>query len=61
MARHFFTLRSRSHEKLFEHLEREGGQGNYLEHLMTRKDIYSLIDYHQYEEPDNTIAKSVVP
>ena len=46
---------------LYTHLAEHRGQGEYLDKLMTRKDIYDAIGYHDYEALDNTIAQSVVP
>jgi methylisocitrate lyase len=46
---------------LYTHLAEHRGQGGYLDKLMTRKDIYDAIGYHDYEALDNTIAQSVVP
>jgi methylisocitrate lyase len=46
---------------LYTHLATHRGQGGYLDRLMTRKDIYAAIGYHDYEALDNTIAQSVVP
>lgn len=46
---------------LYAHLADHEGQGGYLDHLMTRKDIYDAIGYHDYEALDNTIAQSLVP
>jgi len=50
-----------SMRNLYAHLAEHRGQGGYLDHLMTRKDIYTAIGYHDYEAMDNTIAQSVVP
>ena len=46
---------------LYSHLAGHGGQGGYLDHLMSRKDIYRTIGYHDYEALDRSIASSVVP
>ena len=46
---------------LYRHLAEHGGQARYLDHLMTRKDIYEVIGYHDYESLDRSIARSVVP
>ena len=46
---------------LYAHLAEHDGQGAYLNHLMTRKDIYQPIGYHDYEGMDNSIAHSAVP
>ena len=46
---------------LYRHLAEHGGQARYLDRLMTRKDIYEVIGYHDYESFDRSIARSVVP
>ena len=46
---------------LYAHLAGHGGQGDYLDRLMSRKDIYRTIGYHDYEALDRSIALSVVP
>ena len=46
---------------LYAHLAACGGQGDFLDRLMTRKDIYDTIGYHDYERLDDAIAQSVVP
>ncbi len=48
-------------KQLFSHLKEYGGQGAYLDKLMERKEIYSVIDYHKYEDLDQSIARSIVP
>ena len=46
---------------LFAHLSVHGSQHGSLDRLMTRKDIYAAIGYHDYEALDASIALSVVP
>ena len=48
-------------KELFSHLKEYGGQGAYLDKLMERKEIYATIDYHRYEDLDQSIARSIVP
>ena len=48
-------------KQLFSHLKEYGGQWAYLDKLMERKEIYSVIDYHKYEDLDQSIALSIVP
>ena len=48
-------------KQLFNHLREYGGQGDYLDNLMERKEIYSVIDYHKYEDLDQSISRSIVP
>ena len=47
--------------KLYSHLAMKGGQKDYLDNLMTRKNIYNTIGYHDYEILDKTISLSIVP
>ncbi len=46
---------------LYAHLAARGGQGGYLDKLMSRKEIYRLIGYRDYEALDRSIVESVVP
>lgn len=48
-------------KQLFNHLREYGGQGDYLDNLMERKEIYSVIEYHKYEDLDQSISRSIVP
>lgn len=48
-------------KQLFNHLKEYGGQGDYLDNLMERKEIYSVIEYHKYEDLDQSISRSIVP
>ncbi len=44
--------------EFFRHLLAEGSQEAYLDRMMTRKELYDLIDYPQYEEADSAWAES---
>jgi len=46
---------------LYRQLAAQGSVGQNLDQMMTRKQLYELIDYHGYEELDNSITKSVAP
>ena len=45
----------------YRHLAAHGGQGAFLDQMMTRKEIYEVIGYHDYESLDQSIALSVIP
>ncbi len=52
---------ARTLEELYGHLAREGHQEGFLPRIETRARMYETIRYHEYEEMDGTIMKSVVP
>ncbi|MED5337680.1 MAG: methylisocitrate lyase, partial [Pseudomonadota bacterium] len=45
----------------YRHLAAHGGQGAFLDQIMTPKEIYEVIGYHDYESLDQSIALSVIP
>jgi len=45
----------------FADLKRDGRQGEWVERMQTRRDLYQTIGYHDYEALDSSIAKSVLP
>jgi methylisocitrate lyase len=46
---------------LYQQLAAQGSVEQNLDQMMTRKQLYELIDYSGYEELDNSITKSVAP
>ncbi|MEK9595966.1 MAG: methylisocitrate lyase [Rhodospirillaceae bacterium] len=48
-------------DTLYKHLASEGGQGGFLDQMMSRKEIYEVIGYHDYEALDDSIAQSIIP
>jgi methylisocitrate lyase len=48
-------------DTLYQHLASDGGQGGFLDQMMSRKEIYEVIGYHDYEALDDSIAQSIVP
>lgn len=48
-------------DRLYKHLASDGGQGGFLDQMMSRKEIYEVIGYHDYEALDDSIAQSIVP
>lgn len=45
----------------YKSLLQNGSASQFKEQMMTRSELYDVIDYHQYEELDKTIVKSTVP
>ena len=52
---------ARAHEELYTAIREEGWVKPVLERMQTRAELYATIGYHEYEELDGTIARSVVP
>ena len=46
---------------MYQQLADQGSLEQNLDQMMTRKQLYALIDYHGYEELDESITKSVAP
>jgi methylisocitrate lyase len=42
-------------------LARTGHQGAWIDRMLTRRELYDLIRYHDYEALDETVARSVLP
>ena len=47
--------------EMYRQLADQGSLEQNLDQMMTRKQLYALIDYHDYEELDNSITRSVAP
>ena len=45
----------------YKSLLQNGSASQFKEKMMTRAELYEVIDYHQYEELDQTIVKSTPP
>jgi methylisocitrate lyase len=52
---------ARAMEDCYRELARSGTQADLIERMQTRRELYDLIGYHDYESLDDTIARSVVP
>ncbi len=52
---------ARAMEGFYADLARTGTQAGWLDRMQTRRQLYELIGYHDYEALDETIAKSVLP
>jgi methylisocitrate lyase len=57
------SLRIAAHamETFFATLARDGTTAPQLEQMQTRKRLYELIRYHDYEALDASIVKSIAP
>ena len=45
----------------YKSLLQNGSASQFKEQMMTRSELYEMIEYHQYEELDKNIVKSTVP
>jgi len=52
---------ARAMEAFYGDLARVGSQAAWLDRMQTRRELYELIGYHDYEALDDAIAKSVLP
>jgi methylisocitrate lyase len=56
-----FRVAAKAQEELYAALARDGGTHNMLGRMQTRKELYELIDYYDYESLDATIVASIPP
>jgi len=54
-------MAARAHEDLYATLRKDGWARPLAERMQTRAELYATIGYHDYEELDGTIARSLVP
>ena len=54
-------MAARAHETLYATLRETGWVKPVVDAMQTRAELYATIGYHDYEELDGTIARSVVP
>jgi methylisocitrate lyase len=52
---------ARAMEAFYADLARTGTQAPWLDRMQTRRELYELIGYHDYEALDDAIARSVLP
>ena len=52
---------AKAHEDLYATLHREGWTKPLVDRMQTRAELYQTIGYHDYEELDGTIARSLIP
>ena len=50
-----------SMKDFYKSLLQNGSASQFKEQMMTRSELYEMIEYHQYEELDKNIVKSTVP
>jgi methylisocitrate lyase len=56
-----FRVAAKAQEELYAALARDGGTHNMLDRMQTRKELYDLIGYYDYEALDASIVASVPP
>jgi methylisocitrate lyase len=54
-------IAARAHEDLYATLRETGWVKPVVDRMQTRSELYATIGYHDYEDLDGTIARSVVP
>ncbi|MED1443124.1 methylisocitrate lyase [Aeribacillus composti] len=52
---------AKAYERLFQTIKSSGTQKSELENMQTRKELYEVIHYNDFEALDQTIAKTVLP
>lgn len=52
---------AKAYERLFQTIKSTGTQKSELENMQTRKELYDVIHYDDFEALDQTIAKTVLP
>jgi methylisocitrate lyase len=52
---------TRAIQAFYTDLANAGSQAGWLDRMQTRRELYELIGYHDYEALDETIARSVLP
>ncbi len=56
-----FRVAAKGQAELYAAIQRDGGTHNMLDRMQTRKELYELIGYSEYEALDASIVASVVP
>ncbi|XCS09743.1 methylisocitrate lyase [Aeribacillus pallidus] len=52
---------AKAYERLFQTIKSSGTQKSELENMQTRKELYEVIHYDDFEALDQTIAKTILP
>ncbi|MBN8908797.1 MAG: methylisocitrate lyase [Rhodospirillales bacterium] len=52
---------NKAQEELYRALRRDGGTHTMVDRMQTRAELYAAIGYHDYEELDASIVKTVIP
>ncbi|GGE62185.1 methylisocitrate lyase [Priestia taiwanensis] len=51
---------AKAYERIFQLIKEQGSQKEGLDDMQTRSELYETISYYEFEELDNTIAKTVL-
>ena len=54
-------MAAKAHDDLYATIRAEGWAKPLVERMQTRAELYATIGYHEYEDLDSSIARSVVP
>jgi methylisocitrate lyase len=54
-------MAARAHADLYATLRDTGWAKPVVERMQTRAELYATIGYHEYEELDGSIARSLIP
>ena len=52
---------AKAQEELYAAIKRDGGTHNMLTRMQTRKELYDVIGYSDYEKLDASIVSSIAP
>jgi len=52
---------AKAQEELYAAIKRDGGSHNMLDRMQTRKELYEVIGYSDYEALDASIVRSIPP
>ena len=52
---------AKAQAELYAAIKRDGGTHGHLGRMLTRKELYATIDYHGYEELDQSLIKTIPP
>ncbi|HEV7456033.1 MAG TPA: methylisocitrate lyase [Roseococcus sp.] len=54
-------IAARAWEKLYAQIAEEGGTQGALDRMQTRAELYATIRYHEYEELDASLVRTIIP
>ncbi len=52
---------AKAQAELYEAIKRDGGTHGQIGRMLTRKELYATIDYHGYEELDQSLIRTIPP
>jgi methylisocitrate lyase len=52
---------NKAQEELYAALKRDDGAQNFLHRMQTRTELYATIKYHEFEELDSTLVRTIIP